>query len=94
MNKQDFLEAKAQNFVKYISGYKPSDKIQHFIESFSKEEIIPTITGKLIPLVSVGATDTVVADLLLELEVPPEDKETVGAKIKAYILMFVEVIKS
>lgn len=91
-SKQEFLEAKAENFKKYVYQYSPSQEIQEFVAGFSKEQLIPTIATKIVPLLSMNLVDSTADQLLAELTVPDNKKEEVKNKIIAYITMFAKVL--
>lgn len=91
-SKQDFLEAKAENFKKYLYQFEPSDKVKDYVAGFSRDQLIPTIATKIVPLVSMNATETGADALLAELTVPDDKVAEVKAKILAYINMFATVL--
>jgi hypothetical protein len=93
-SKQEFLEAKAANFKKYITGFNPSPKVVEFISAFQSDQLIPTIATKLVPIVASKMTLVASLDLMKELEIPDEKKDEVQQKICAYMQMFVEVLLS
>jgi hypothetical protein len=93
-SKQEFLEAKVENFRKYITGFKPSQKILDYISQFQEDQLIPIIAATLLPIITSDTTDLAAEDLMKELEIPDEKKEEVQKKICAYMKMFVEVLLS
>jgi hypothetical protein len=92
LTKQAFLEQKGENFKKYISGYNPSQKINEYINLFNKEELIPTIATKLIPLKSVNGLENAVSQIMEELTIPDDEKIAVKIKLLAYMNMFIKIV--
>jgi len=93
-SKQEFLEAKAENFKKFLMGLEPNDASRDFLEKFDKKTLIPTILTQLVPLVSAGLHKKIVGEILKGLVIPEGSEEEVEKKIIAYFEMFCDVVSS
>jgi len=90
--KQQFLVAKAHNFREYVLQYKPTPALQTMLYGFNEAMLIPTIATLVVPVVKSGTAKGAVADFMAKLEVPPEQKDVVAAKLERYLIMFSEVL--
>jgi hypothetical protein len=93
-SKQEFLEAKGENFKKFLLGLEPNDASKEFLEKFDKKQLIPTILTQLVPLVSAGLHKKIVAEIVKGLVIPEGKEEEVEKKILAYFHMFCDVVSS
>ena len=86
----EFLHEKADNFRSFILGQGPDAEVVQQINGFSRDMLLPTLTG----LVASGLlqSDSLVNDLMAHLT--PDDPVFVRAKIKRYFECFYDCLCS
>lgn len=93
-SKQEFLEAKAQNFKKYLLSFEPNEQAKEIMEKFDTKNIIPIILTQLLPLVSAGLHTSTVSEIVTGLKIPDGKEDEVKSKIVKYFEMFCEVVSA
>jgi len=94
VSKLSFLEAKAANFKKYVLGFSPDDEVKAYIDTFKPELLVQTITTVVLPIVQLGQVEVSVDELAKHLTVPAPELDAVKTKLKAYLMMFHDVLLS
>lgn len=92
-SKQAFLEAKAENFKKFLLQYEPNDQSKDFMEKFDKTTLVPTILTQLVPLVNAGLHTKIVGEIIKGLTIPEGQEKEVESKILKYFEMFCDVVR-
>jgi hypothetical protein len=93
-SKEEFLQQKASNFKTFIGKYSPDQEVKDYIDKFRPETLMMTLMTVVLPIITAGATEKAIAELITHLTIPVGEKEAVEAKVKAYFEMFAEVITS
>jgi hypothetical protein len=91
-SKQEFLEAKAENFKKFLLQYEPNDASKELMDNFDKTKLVPTILTQLVPLVNAGLHTKIVAEITKGLTIPEGKEKEVESKILKYFEMFCDVV--
>jgi hypothetical protein len=90
--KQEFLEAKASNFKKYIESFSPDTEVKEYMDNFNPATLVETISSTIVPLAQLKQLDSSADELMKHLNIPEPSKPDVKKKIVAYLQMFNDVL--
>ena len=90
--KLPFLKEKAANFKKMILSLSPDKETLELINNFQEDSLIRTILTYVVPIIASGNLENSVKELMTHLIVPEADQKMISMKLKAYFIMFNEVV--
>lgn len=91
-DKASFLKEKAANFKKMILGLQPDKETIELINNFKEETLITTILTYVVPIIASGNLSQTSHELMTHLTIPKGEEQATNVKIKAYFIMFNDVV--